>query len=213
MPLYLSAHSLARMVRRVVGAGAEVHEERPLRRDLLGVGDHADGMVDQVLGEVIARPPRASVGLLDELLVLHQVGVPLVGLAAQEAVVALEAAAGRPVALGGGHVGLVLGDAVPLAEHVGVVAPLAQHLGDRGRLERDMPVRAREAGGRLGDAGHADRRVVASGQAAPPGSASRWPSCGTACSAGRCRPAASCSASRSVRRTAPAPRSRCRPTR
>ena len=160
---------LRRVVRRVPGAGAEVHEERAVGRDLLRVGDHGDRTVDQVLRQVVVVVPEARrpvlrrvSGLVDDLLVLHEVGVPLVGLSAEVPVEALEAAAGRPVALRRCHVRLVLGDDVPLADRVRVVAPLAEHLGDRRGLERDVPVRAGEAGRRFGDAGHPDRRVVAS---------------------------------------------------
>ena len=159
------------MVRRMVGTRAEVHEERTLRSHLLGVGDHRDRTIGQILGQVVvaifhARRPirRRLVRLINELLVLHQIGIPLIGLATQEPVVALETATSGPVPLRRRHVGLVLGAAVPLAEHVGVVAALAEHLRDRGRLERDVPVRSREPGGHLADARHPDRGVVATRQ-------------------------------------------------
>ena len=41
------------VMRGMVGAGAEVHKEGAFRRNLLGIGDHADGMIDQVGGQVI----------------------------------------------------------------------------------------------------------------------------------------------------------------
>ncbi len=47
-------------MRGMVRAGAEVHEERALGRDLLGVRNHADGVIHQVGGQVIpflARRP------------------------------------------------------------------------------------------------------------------------------------------------------------
>jgi hypothetical protein len=37
-----------------MGARTEVHEEGLVRGELLGIGDEADGLVDQVLGQVIA---------------------------------------------------------------------------------------------------------------------------------------------------------------
>ena len=176
--------------------------------------------VDQVLRQVVvavseARRPvlRRVSGLVDHLLVLHEVGVPLVGLSAEVPVEALEAAAGRPVALRRCHVRLVLGDDVPLADRVRVVALLGEHFGDRRRLERDVPVRAGKAGRRFGDAGHPDRRVVASREQRRRTSTSRSPSCGTACTAVLRRTIAASSASRSDRRTAPVHRCQCRPTR
>jgi hypothetical protein len=51
------------VVRRVHRAGAEVHEERLVGRDLLGIGDETDRAVDKVLGQVIAllgRPGRGD---------------------------------------------------------------------------------------------------------------------------------------------------------
>ena len=161
---------LRRVVRCVVCARAEVHEERTLRSNLLGIGDHPDGAVDEVLGQVVVVSQtgspvrRRAVGLIDELLVLDQVRVPLVGLSAEEAVIALKTAAGRPVPLRRGHVRLVLRAAVPLAQHVRVVATLPEHLGDRRRLERNVTVGAGEPGRRLADARHADSGVVTTGQ-------------------------------------------------
>ncbi len=123
---------------------------------------------DQVPRQVVVvvcetrRPVLRGVsGLVDHLLVLHEVGVPLVRLSAEVPVEALEAAAGRPVAPGRCHVRLVLGDDVPLADRVRVVAPLAEHFGDRRGLERHVPVRAGKAARGFCDAGHPDRRVVA----------------------------------------------------
>ena len=164
---------LRRVVRRMIRAGAEVHEERLVGSDLLRVGDHADRPVDEIPRQVVLvtealRPLLAvlrRVGrLLDELLVLDEIGVPVARLAAQVSVVALEAAPGRPVPLRRCHVRLVLADDVPLSERVRVVALLSEHLGDRRRLGGNVPVRAGEPRGRLGDACHPDRRVVAAGQ-------------------------------------------------
>src|SRR5213596_3600231 len=103
------------------------------------------------------------------MVVLDQVWIPLVRLAAEEAVVALEAAAERPLTLRGRHVHLVLRTEVPFSDVVGVPALLAEHLGDVRALEGDVTVRVREAGGGFGDTGHAVRRVVSPGQQAGAG--------------------------------------------
>ena len=158
---------LGGVVGGVGGAGAEVHEERLVGHDHLGVFDELDRLVGEVGGQVVAVLGHRR--LLHRVVVVDQVRVPLVGLAAQEPVVALEAAADRPVALGRGHVHLVGRDQVPLAEHVGVPAALAQHLGDGGALEGDVAVGVGEPRGRLGDAGHAVGGVVAAGQQRRPG--------------------------------------------
>ena len=68
--------------------------ERLVRVDLLGVGDELDRLVDQVLAQVIALLGRAR--WLDLVVVVDEVGIPLAGVAAQEAVEALEAAPERP---------------------------------------------------------------------------------------------------------------------
>src|SRR4029077_4530383 len=92
-----------RLVRRVTRAQRQIEEER-----LVGVRradvDHAlDGVVHQILGQMVAvgrrEPERRVVG--------HQIGRELVGLAAEKAVVALEALAEGPAIAGGGGVLLV----------------------------------------------------------------------------------------------------------
>ena len=82
---------LGDVVRRVRRAEAQVQVERLGRVDLLGVGDELDRLVDQVLAEVVALLGRAR--RLDLVVVVHQVRIPLAGVAAEEAVEALEAAA------------------------------------------------------------------------------------------------------------------------
>ena len=64
------------------------------------------------------------------MVVLEERGHELVGLAAVEAVPAVEPAGQRPCGARRGHVGLVLGAQVPLADGVGGIALLAQDLGE-----------------------------------------------------------------------------------
>ncbi len=157
---------LRRVVRRMAGAGRVVEKERLLGRDRLRVLDELDRLVGEVLGEVVAVLGQAR--LVDGVVVVDEVGIPLVRLGAEEPVPALEAAAGRPVAAGGREVHLVGRAEVPLADHVGVPAPLAQDLREHPILGRDRAARVGEADCRLGDAGHAVVRVVAAVQQARP---------------------------------------------
>src|SRR3954470_9169463 len=98
--------------------------------------------------------------------VVDQLRIPLVGLRPEESVEALEAPARRPVAARGGEVHLGLRAQMPLADHVRVPAALAEDLLDLAVLRRDHSARVRETARRLGDAGHAVARVVATRQQA-----------------------------------------------
>ena len=158
---------LRRVVGRVAGAGCVVEEERLLRSDRLGVLDELDRLVGDVVGEVVALLGRA--GLVDRVVVVDQVGIPLVRLRPEEPVPALEAPAARPVAAGRRQVHLVGRAQVPLADHVGVPAALAEDLRQHPVLRRDRAARVREPDRRLGDARHAVAGVVAAGEQARPG--------------------------------------------
>ena len=92
---------LGHMMRRVHGAGGEIEEERLVGHDLLGIGDKADGLVDQILGEMVALFRRLL--RLDLVVVVDQLRVILVRVAAQEAVEALEPAAQRPAVIRSGR--------------------------------------------------------------------------------------------------------------
>jgi hypothetical protein len=58
------------------------------------VADHLQGLVDQVFGQVIAL--FRHVRLIDELVVLHQVRIPLIRFATEEAVESVEPLLQRP---------------------------------------------------------------------------------------------------------------------
>ena len=86
---------LRHVMRRMRGARREVHEERLVRQQRLLLARPGDGLVGQVFGQVIAF--RRRLGRLDRRRAFIQRRVPLVVLAADEAVEILEAAAaGRP---------------------------------------------------------------------------------------------------------------------
>ena len=98
------------------------------------------------------------------MVVLDEVRIPLVGLAADESVVALESLAERPrlavAALGD----ILLRNVVVLAQPEGAVAVVLEDLRDGGGLRRDTAGPAREPVGGLRDGGHAVQGVVASRQ-------------------------------------------------
>jgi hypothetical protein len=110
------------MVPRVTGARAVVEQERLLRCDRLRVADEGQRAVGGVGTEVVPLLRRR--GLLDRMFVVDQVGVPLVGLGAEEAVEALEPPPKGPLTSGGRQVHLVLRTQVPLPHCVGVPALL-----------------------------------------------------------------------------------------
>ncbi len=135
---------LRHVMRRVHGPGAEVHEERLVGRHLLGVGDEADGLVDEILRQMVSFLGRLFG--LDTMIVIDQLRVILVRLAAQEAVVALEAATQRPAIIRTRRRDLVGRCQVPLADRIRVVAVLQQHLREKTVLERNVAVAAGIAG-------------------------------------------------------------------
>ena len=76
---------------RVRSAGTEMQVKRFVGGDLFGIGDELDGLVGQVLGQVVTL--FRGLWRLDLVIVVDQVGVVLVRVATQEAIVALEATA------------------------------------------------------------------------------------------------------------------------
>ena len=153
---------LGDVVGRMRGAEAEVQVERLVGIDLLGVGDELDGLVDQVLGEVVALLGRGR--RLDLVVVVDQLGIPLARVAAEEAVEALEASRQWPAVVRPRRGLLVAGGQVPLADHERVVAVPHQHLGEQAVLEREDSVVTGISRGELRDAGHPVAVVVAAGE-------------------------------------------------
>ena len=151
------------MVRRVVGARAEPHEPRLRRVAGLLVAEHLDRLIGQILREVIAL--LRAVGLLDEPVVLDEVGVPLVGLAAEESVEAVEALLERPLPCGWrprrcparGRCGSCRARTCS-SRRPGGSARSSRTRPGSGRSQPGKPLRA------FGDAGHAVEVMVAPGQ-------------------------------------------------
>ena len=153
---------LRAVVRRMVGAGAEPHVPGPRRVGGVMVAEHAERLVGQILGEVI--PLFRAVGLVDELVVVDEVRIPLVGLAAEEAVEAIEALLQRPLLARCARGDVLLRHVVILAEPERAPAVVLEDLRHRRALQRDAPVRAGESVGALGDRRHAVEVMVAAGQ-------------------------------------------------
>ena len=151
-----------RLMRRVAGAERDPGQPRLIGpcRDVLG--DEADRLIDQILGEVIAaliRSRRRDAGV-----VADQLRRILVGLGIHEAVVAIESAPERPAVERAGRARFGQRRDMPFAEHVVAIAVRPQHLGDRSGLLRDLAAIAGIAAVEIGEAADADGVVIASGQ-------------------------------------------------
>src|SRR5262249_32048320 len=146
------------VVRGVVGAGAEPHVPGPGRVGGPLVAEHLDGLVGQVLRDVVALV--RAVGLLGETVVLGQVREPLVGFAAEEAVEAVEALRERPLTAVGTRRNVLLGNVVVLAEPEGAEAVVLEDLSDGGALGGNAAAPAGESLGSLRNARAAVEVVV-----------------------------------------------------
>ena len=155
------------LVRGVPGADGEPEEEGLVGRVGVGVLDEVDGVVGQVGVEVVALLRRGR--LAHRVVVVGQVGVPLVGVATEEAVVALEAAAERPAVVGPGGVALLGGVRCHLPTAKVLYAGGAAGPRTRSRARTPWCRCARGAERHLGDGRQAERVVVAPGEEAAPG--------------------------------------------
>ena len=163
LALVLVGPFLRHVVRRVRRAGREVDEERLVGGETLLLADPANRLVGHVLHQVVALFGRLL--RLDRRGALVERRVPLVGLAADESVEVLEAAAaGRPGIERAGRARLPDRHFVALAELRGGVAVQLQRPRQRRHRVGQHRAVARRAGGNLGDAAHAHGMVVAAGQ-------------------------------------------------
>src|SRR6516165_10771567 len=110
----------------VNSAARPVHEERLVLPERLVTAKPADGIIGQVLRQVIAL--FGSLGRMHDGRVAYEVRFVLRGLASEEAVEVFKAVAGRPIFEGAGGGGLLGGCVVPLAPSSGSVAVIAQNL-------------------------------------------------------------------------------------
>ena len=155
------------VMRRVTGARCEVEEERQLVVDRPEVAQVLDGAIGQVGAQVIAvlGGPRGS----HDVVVVVEARHELVGLAAVEAVPAIEPPAERPGGTRARHVRLVLGTQMPFAHGVGGVAAGPKDLGEEPVLTRRPAPVTGKAHGEIGDPSHAAAVMVAPGQQTGPG--------------------------------------------
>ena len=144
----------------------EMEVERLLRVGLLAIGDERDGLVDQILAQVVALLglPRR----LDLMVVVDEIRIPLARVTTEKTVEALEAAPERPAVIRTRSRLLVARRQMPLPDHERAVAVLQQHLREHPVLERDHTVVAGITGRELGDAGHPVGVMVAAGDDARP---------------------------------------------
>ncbi len=186
----------------------EVQEEGLARRPLLLVLHHADGLVGQVLAQVVALlgPP----GRLDVVVVADEVRGPVVGVALQEAVVALEAEAERPGVEGPGGRALPAWGEVPLADGHRRVAGVAQQPGERGGRLGQAGVVAGEGQRDVGQEAHPDGVVVAPGEERCPGRRAQRRDVEAVERSALCRQGIEVRASRCPSRRRRGGRSRCR---
>ena len=139
--LVLGDPFLGHMMRRMGGARCEIHEERLVRRERLLELHPGDGLVGHVGHEVVAGVVRRG----DAGHAVIERGIPLVGLAAEEAVELVEARARRPAVGRPGDADLPRRGLVVLAEEGGAVTVQAQHLGERRDGVGPLPGIARKA--------------------------------------------------------------------
>ena len=147
-------------MRRVRGAGRVIDEERLARVDLVDAVQVVDGVVGHAGDQV---PARLALERIDLGRVAEEVRLPLVGVAADEAVEILEAHAGRPLVERPDLAGREGRRVVVLAEPGGGVAVVLEDAADGGLVLGDDAVVAGEAGGLLRDHAEAGRVMVAPG--------------------------------------------------
>jgi hypothetical protein len=153
-------------MRRVGGPKRQIKEEGPVGSHRLLVANVADRPVDEVLGEVVGRAVRRR----HPFVAGNEIGVPLVRLAAEEAVVAFEAAPKRPIVEGAGGRRLRVGQQMPFPDGHRVVPVRLEDLGKRCGSAADLPEVAGVARGEFRNAPDTNGVVVTAGQEA----GSRW---------------------------------------
>ena len=114
-------------------------------------------------------PLIGGIGRFDEPVVLDQVGIPVIGLAAEETVEAVEAFGKRPLRAAAACGDVLLGDVVVLAEPEGAESVVLQELADGRALSRQPSGGAGEPVRAFGDRRVPVDVMVAPGQEGRPG--------------------------------------------
>ena len=152
------------VVRGVAGAVGEVEEVGAVGGGGAVVGDVADGAVGEIGVEEVGRAVAEFDGRIDAVAVLEEIGGEVVGVAAEVAVEAVEAAAGGPVGGRGGGVLFLLRDEVPFADGGGAVAAGAEEFGDGRGFRGEAAAAMRETVGEFGDDADAGAVGIAAGE-------------------------------------------------
>ena len=159
------------MVRRVRAARHVVDEERLVGRQRVHAIHVVDGFVGHRRGQV---PAGLALERVDLRRVAEEVRLPLVGVAADEAVEVLEAHADGPLVERACLAGLELRRVVVLAEPRGGIAVVLEDAADGGLVLGDDAVVAGKTGGLLGHHAETGRVMIAPGdQRRPRGRAQR----------------------------------------
>jgi hypothetical protein len=143
-----------------VRPGRVLDEDRLVRLDLMHPRHVVDGVVRHAGHEI---PARLAFERVDLRRVAEQVRLPLVGIAADEAVEVFEAHAGRPLVERPGLAGGEGRRVVVLAEPGGRIPVVEQHPADGGLVPFDDAAVAGETRCLLGDDAESRRMMVAPG--------------------------------------------------
>ena len=143
----------------------QVQEERLVGPGRLLLAHHPDGLVGDVVGEVVVV--GVLVGANHAVVADQPVGVVEVGEPVEETVVVVEAPLERPRVPGAHQVGVFA--QVPLAHHEGGVAPRPQYLSHRGAVLGELGGVAGIAGVGVAHVAHPHVVVVEPGEQRRPG--------------------------------------------
>ncbi len=122
--------------------------------------DVVNGLIDQVFGQMIVVAGRC----FDRLIVAVELGIPLIGKGALEAVPPIKTASERPVRKGAGCAHFLHGRQVPFADGDGPVAVISKNFGKRGCPAGHKAAIAGKPGRPFRNCAHADGVGVPSRQ-------------------------------------------------
>src|SRR5262245_1019990 len=160
------------MMRRMTVTGGEVHQERIVRRDRMLGPNPVDGAISHVVDKNVVRVAERR---QNRLCVLEQGGMPVVRIAAQEAVEVFKAETACPLVEWSGCALLPVRNQMVFAEPRRVVAVARENVADGARALGNDRIVAGIAGCKLRDGAVADAVMVASRKK---GGARRGAQCG-----------------------------------